>query len=259
MALFNSKLAAAAAMLAAASTGMVPAAAADIQVPRTSSAAPVDAGWTSGDEVYDHRRYRRHHHNRGVGAGDLIVGAIILGTIAAASGSRQRERDERYRDRDYRSGDYRNRDSRNTDYRYRTNDRDRRSDSGGLDRAAQMCVREIERDGRVENVDSVNRTGEGWTVTGTLYDGENFRCTIDNDGRISDIDVGGRDFESSAAPSRGSQWEDDRYARAWSQAGSQPADRSAEMASQPAYPGGPVDDNGDDNNGGDDGRYVMAD
>ncbi len=220
----------AAALLAATSLGTVPASAADIQAPRANTAVPADMGWTSADEVYQDRRHRRYRHHRrhrgGVSVGDVLVGALIIGAIASAVDSS----DDR---------DARNRDRRDRDTRY-----DRRSDSArGLDRAAQMCVREIERDARVDRVDSVNRTAEGWNVSGSLYNGDGFSCNIDSNGRIESVNVGAGRVETSAAPVDDNQWDDDVYARARVQSDDAPvrAERgNISDGPQPDYPGGPI-------------------
>lgn len=228
----KSRLAATAALLAATSLGVMPATAAELETPRVSAAVPADLGWASADEVYQDRRYRRHHrrHRGGVSVGDVLVGALIIGAIASAVDS-SNDRDDRYRGR---NGDARN-DRRNDDAR-------------GLDRAAQMCVREIERDARVVSVDSVNRTSEGWNVTGSLYNGDGFSCDIGNDGRIENVNVGAGRIETSAVPAQDNQWDDDVYARARMQSDDAPmyeapvrnANAEVPEGPQPAYPGGPM-------------------
>ncbi len=224
----KSRFAAAGALLVAVSLGAMPASAAEIEVPRVSVAAPANLGWTSADEVYQDRRYRRHHrrYRSGVSVGDVLIGALIIGGIAAAVDSAN-NRDDRYRDRDYR------------------NTRDTRADNArGLDRAAQMCVREIERDARVDSVDNVNRTSKGWNVSGRLYNGDGFSCDIGNDGRIENLNIGTGRFETSAASAQDNQWSDDVYARARMQGN--PAPLREARAGMPAYPGGPIgDEDGD--------------
>lgn len=212
-------------------------------------------------------RYRgyRHHRHRGIDAGDVLAGVLIIGGIAAianAAEKNKRERDYRYRHRDYRDRDYRDRD-------YFPRRGDNRYDGGrGIDNAVRMCVNEIERDVRVDNVDGVDRTGDGWRVSGSLYNGEGFTCRIGPDGRISDIDYGarasGEDFSDAFAdnasaeerPADG-QWTDDRYAaaRANTDTSKTPA-RTVEAEQLPAYPGGPVP--GEASDTGEDDRYSTA-
>ena len=120
------------------------------------------------------------------------------------------------------------------------------SDSRGIDRAVDMCAREVERNGQVETVDSVNRTGQGWAVTGQLRTGAPFTCSIGPDGRIEGVDFGAR-----GAQVEDRQWDDDRYAAA----------RAAQDGTgTPAYPGGPLpgDEPVPSDDDGDDGRYQTA-
>ncbi|WP_394727449.1 hypothetical protein [Altererythrobacter sp. GH1-8] len=221
---------------------------------------------------YRYRGYHRHRH-RGIDAGDVFAGVLILGGIAAiASAAESNKRDREYRERDVR---YRERDYRDRDYDYRPQRGDSRYDGGrGIDNAVRMCVNEIERDVRVDSVDGVDRTGEGWRVSGALYNGEGFTCRIGPDGRISDIDYGARasseDFSDAFADSDISderaavgQWSADRYAQARRTTDTgKPAARTIEADQIPAYPGGPLpgEELGADDNAastGDD-RYRTA-
>lgn len=213
-----SRISAMAAGLAAISMAAAPATAAELPVPAAAGASHAEAGWHEAGDTYDaHRRYRYRRH-RGIDAGDVIAGALIIGGIAAiasAADRSERDRDYRYRDyryRDYRYRDYRDRDWRDDSYDYRRRGSSRYADPRGIDRAVDMCLREIERDVRVETVDSVDRTAEGWRVTGSLYNGEGFTCSIGRDGRIEDVDYGAR----LSAEDR--QWDADRYAQARSEA-----------------------------------------
>lgn len=228
-------------MAAALSMAATPAVAAEL--PTKSIAVQPDVmtlGVFDADSVNadNHRwyRYRRHNH---VDAGDVLAGVLIIGGIAAiasaASNSNNQRRDD-YRYRDYRRDDYRDRP-----YDYRERRGDSRYDGGrGIDNAVSMCVSRIERDVRVDQVDSVDRNGDGWRVTGTLYDGERFTCRIGEDGRIEDVDYGGR-FSASAA--QGNQLTDDRYQSAWNNVARDEQGRALDTsdAQRPAYPGGPID------------------
>ncbi len=263
-----SKLTTGAALAAALSMVAAPAAAVDLPyLGAAASAAKVETG-AAADQ--NHHRYRhRRHRDRGVDAGDVIAGVLVLGTIAAIAGAgRNRDRDRDYRERDYRDRDYRESDNRR-DY-----------DSRGLDNAAEMCVEQIERGrDRVEDVSSARRTSDGWRVTGTLTDGAGWNCWIDNDGRIRSVDLGTQDYSydadagypsSAAAAPAGNQWDDNAYARA--RAGTRTA-ADSEYAyraepeytpnaadPQPAYPGGPIageEEYGNTPEGGD-GRYTTA-
>ncbi|RGP40968.1 hypothetical protein BPTFM16_01263 [Altererythrobacter insulae] len=265
------KLAAVSGALAAASFA-APAAAAELpaQTPVISDTIPQYDIFDADEMTAEHhRRYRyrgygygyRHRRHR-VRAGDVIAGALIIGGIAAianaATKNERRNRDERYRDDRYRDND---RDRRDT----------RRSSGGrGIDGAVDRCLSEIERDVRVDEVQSVDRNGEGWRVTGTLFNGDRFTCTIGSDGRIDNVDYGGgfaaqdRTTDDRSQQVRDNQHSDDRYRAAWNQVdGDAPVeiDADAKRRSQQtaAYPGGPVDgdleaaatDKRDD-------RYTMA-
>lgn len=214
----------------------------------TNRAAVATPGVFDADAVnaQNHRRWYRRDR---VDAGDVIGGLLVIGTIAAvasaASKAGQRNRDYRYPDRDYRYPDQRG------DYRYDYRNRPtggRWDDSRGLDRAVDMCAREVERNARIETIDSANRSGDGWDVSGSLRTGEGFRCTIGNDGRIRDVDYGrgfrGSDAVGAEMPAGDRQWDDDRYAAA----------RAAQEGTQ-AYPDGPLPGDGE---AGDDGRYETA-
>lgn len=151
----------------------------------------------------------RDRHDRGIDAGDIIAGAVVLGGIAAiasAAGKRDRYDDYRYRDR------Y---DDRRYGYGRRGNPR----------RAIERCVRAAERDARrygyaradVTQIRDVDRTRYGWRVKGRIqvdgsrgygrynrydrydrydrrgyrgYDNGKFTCDISR-GRVVDIDYKG--------------------------------------------------------------------
>ena len=224
----------ASAALAVASLVATPAAAAEF--PAVVIAKPVEAmsAWTPADDASDyHRRYRYRRH-RGVDAGDVLAGVLIIGGIAAIANAAKNADSRRYRDRDY---PYR--DDRRTDYR-------QDYDARGIDRAVEMCADEIERNARIDSVDTVNRTAGGWQVTGSLYNGDGFSCSIGQDGRIDAIDYGrsGASWQADDAPQDYSaqapvddrQYDEDYYASARARVDGQVAPEE-----QPAYPGGPVE------------------
>ena len=200
-----------------------------------------------------------------IDAGDVLLGAVIIGGVAAilSSDNRRRERERDVviveRDRDFRDRDLRDapRDS--------GRDVSRGTGSAGLDNAVNQCLTRIERDVRVDTVNNVRRTGAGWQVTGSLFNGTGFECRIGNDGRIEAIDYDGtfgagdwRDGGSAQAPQVApGQWDEQRYASARAALGGtvrpdmavQEADmrapaaappRSAAATATPAYPGGPI-------------------
>lgn len=206
-----------------------------------------------------------------VDAGDVLLGAVIIGGVAAILSSENRRRD---RERDVviveRDRDFRDRDR---DWDDRRAVRERGSDvtrgaargtgSAGLDNAVDMCLARIERDVRVDTVDNVERTGAGWRVSGTLFNGSPFDCRIGNGGQIDGIDyggagLGGAGFSSAPGARADGQWDESRYASARAALGGTvrpdmavseaplavaeaPAQaRSSVSDRMPAYPGGPI-------------------
>ncbi|MCT2559116.1 hypothetical protein N0B51_08990 [Tsuneonella sp. YG55] len=239
------RFASAAAFAACVSMAAAPLAGAEMPVP----AAPLAVTATGAFEpdnvnAQNHRRWYRRDR---VDAGDVIGAVVVLGAIAAvasaASNASRRDRDYRYPQRyPYPDRDYR------YDYRSRA-DEGRFGDSRGLDRAVDMCAREVERNARIESIDGANRTGAGWDVTGRLRTGDAFRCSIGNDGRIEGLEYGGpadlgRDPIGSAEPAAG-QWDEGRYAAA-----------RAKRDGAPDYPGGPLP--AEDQPGANDDRYQTA-
>ena len=189
------------AVAAAFSLLATPAAAVDL--PRPAAAQAYDGDALNAER---HRRWRRDRND--IDAGDVVAGVVILGAIAAIAGAAKNRRDRGpYGDR------YPQRDG---DYGYRTPGGYERSDSRGIDRAVDMCVGEVERSSeRVGSVDSATRSGEGWHISGELEDGTAYSCTIGNDGRISDVNLGSYGYGTApaeAAPD--GEYGDDYYSRA---------------------------------------------
>lgn len=224
MARLLSRFASATALISAFSMAVTPASAAPLPVDqRGSSPSPVASqGWDvrheTANNYRDYRRWGGRHRGGGIDTGDVIAGVLILGGIAAiasaASNSSKRQREaERYpdyRDRDYRDEDYPSPD-RPYDYRGDRDDSSGYPAGRGMDRAADMCVREVERREQVEDVDNVARTADGWRVEGSLRNGREFSCEIGNDGRIGDVRL---DRSIAGASSDDRQWQDGDYARA---------------------------------------------
>ena len=172
---------------------------------------------------------RRHDH---VDAGDVLIGAAIIGGLAAIISAENRRERERERDVVIVERDWRE-DARRYDDRRAA---PRGSGASGLDNAVDLCLARIARDARVDSVDTVTRTGAGWRVGGALFNGAPFTCRIGNDGRIEGVDYG--DGAASSVPRGDGQWSDDRYSAArLAMAG--PAQPEAPVA-LPAYPGGPI-------------------
>lgn len=245
------KLAAVSGALAIATLTAAPAAAAEIPAaaPTVHSEMPQFGGFNIEDmtaERYRRYRYRGYRHRRHrVDAGDVLAGVLIIGGIAAiasaASNSERRNRTERYRDYREDRNDYR---------RDRDDRRESRRSSGsgrGIDGAVDQCLAEIERDVRVNEVESVDRNGEGWRVTGTIFNGDRFTCTIGSDGRIENVNYGDS-FAAQDRPGtrqsrqvRDNQHSDDRYRAAWNEVDSEQSEAERRSEQVPAYPGGPVD------------------
>lgn len=229
-----------AAMVAALSLAATPAFAAELPV-RAAHAGY--SAWNADSENVQRDRYRGRRHRGGVDAGDVIGGLLVIGAIAAVASAVSKPSQPRSYPAQYpqRPGDYRG--------------GSRYAGGQGIDGAADMCVREIERNVRVDSVDSVERSGSGWRVSGSLYNGDGFTCQIGPDGRIDDVSFGGRrtyqnsTYQNNNGGEQDRQWTDDRYAAARSNAGrsapgadysnNAPAP-SAPSANAPAYPGGPV-------------------
>ena len=214
-----------AASIACLGMAAVPAAAADLPLPRAAVQLPFESGSVlNNSRRYGGYGYRRHRDNTGdVIAGVLAVGGIAA-LIAAATSDHKRNEPRRYPDT----------------VRY-TPPRD---ESSGIGRAVDMCTAELERNGdRVANVENAGRDASGWHVDGVRQGGDRFTCRIGNDGRIQGLDFDNR-YQSSAA-SEDRQYADNVYSRLRQQqsGGSQDTFAASSQDSQngaaPAYPGGP--------------------
>ncbi|KEO91788.1 hypothetical protein EH31_03700 [Erythrobacter longus] len=138
------------------------------------------------------------HRDRGIDAGDVIAGAVIIGGIAALAGAFDGDRD-RYRDRRHRDTRFRGYD-RGFDNNFRGNFRGR----GGGERAIERCIRVAERQARrfggyrfadVTQIRDVDRTRYGWRIKGRMevqgnrgfrgqnFDRGRFTCFVDGRGR----------------------------------------------------------------------------
>lgn len=234
MALISNKLSASALALAATSMLALPTAAAELPHIPSSTPAHVGSYDGSGEDANGWRRHRRHRG--GVDAGDVIAGVAVLGAIAVLASSASNNRD-------------RDRDRRREDVRYREPaPRQTSWGSGGIDRAVDMCVDQVERGrDRVESVDNAGRDSSGWNVSGLLTNGDYFTCRIDNEGRIRGIDIGDNYSAYGSAVESGPQWSDEDYAAARASVRSQGSAVSTGGAidadlddPRPAYPGGPL-------------------
>ena len=211
-------------MIAALSMAITPAYAAELPEMAPHSSAPVSHNWEQGDETAErHRRYRYRRH-RGIDAGDVLTGVLIIGGIAAIASAASDRSDRRRAERT----------------RYRESN-PRASVDRSIDRAINGCLSRIERDVRVEAVNTVNRTADGWDVAGTLYNGEGFSCRMDDRGRVDGISYGARTAQADYGQMQDRQYSSDRYAAAWARHDARTAQIDFEpIGPQPAYPGGPL-------------------
>jgi hypothetical protein len=172
-----------------------PAAALSVVAAFAMSASPVMArDWHGGGG-----RWHRNHDR--IDTGDVLAGVLIIGGIAAiasaASSASKTKRDADYRYPDRREDarpDYRSDGSR---YGSQRDDGDAPGAGSGsgaaLNGAVDACVDEVERgDRRVDTVDNVSRTMDGYRVEGRVGNGRNFTCTVDGGGRIRSVSVDGQ-------------------------------------------------------------------
>lgn len=139
-----------------------------------------------------------HRHRDRIGTGDVLAGILILGGIAAVASAASNANKNKRRDSDYRYPDndnaqQRERSSGGYADDERSDRQDWRESSTGIDGAINRCMDEVSRGStKVEEVDSVNREGDGWRVQGRTSGGGNFTCVIDSDGRIRNVSIDGR-------------------------------------------------------------------
>ncbi len=125
------------------------------------------------------------HRDRGIDAGDVIAGAVIIGGIAALAGAfdNNDRRDRNYRDRNYRDRNYRG-------------DNNYRSNRGNGQRAVERCIRAAERQARrfggyryadVTQIRDIDRTRYGFRVQGRLQvqGSNNYRGRVSDRGRFT--------------------------------------------------------------------------
>ncbi|MHA7818701.1 MAG: hypothetical protein ACX930_03525 [Erythrobacter sp.] len=143
------------------------------------------------------------HRDRGIDAGDVIAGAVIIGGIAALAGAFDNDDDRRYRDRRYRDRHYGDRRYRDRHYGY-----DRRHYGR---RQVERCINAAERRAKrwggyryadVTQIRDVERTRYGLRVKGRIqvegsrhyrgrdFDRGRFTCYI-NRGNRAQIDFRG--------------------------------------------------------------------
>ena len=129
-----------------------------------------------------------HHHRDRVDVGDVLAGVLIIGGIAAiVSAASSKKRDRRGDDRPDYPGDRPGGYSNDNDQQWQQN--------AGVDSAVSRCTSELSRrsNGSI-NVESINRDGDGWRVQGRSGDGTDFSCSVDGNGQIRNVQVGGRAY-----------------------------------------------------------------
>ena len=86
-----------AAMAAALSMAVTPAAAAELPVRAAPAAAPGYSVWNADSENVQRDRYRGHyrHHRDGIDAGDVIGGLLVIGAIAAVASAVSKPKEPR--------------------------------------------------------------------------------------------------------------------------------------------------------------------
>ena len=149
------------------------------------------------------RDHHWHHDDDDIDSGDVIAGVAVLGAIAAIfASSSHRNQQQRYPE----PVPYPD----NAGYQAPL-PRDR-YEAGTISGAVDACVNEVERRGdRIGSVDSANRDGEGWYVSGNLEGGSMYWCRLDSAGRVSEVGGSGIGY---ADPADDQQYDDDYYARA---------------------------------------------
>jgi hypothetical protein len=175
-----------------------------VELPRPAAVEVYDGDAANAER---HRRYRDWDDDD-IDAGDVVAGVVLLGAIAAIAGAVKNNRDRQRYEQPYPQPDV------NAGYQ--------RPDGRGIDRAVDMCVGEVERSQeRVGSVDSATRSGEGWHVSGELENGSAYSCTIDNEGRISDVNLGSYGYGTAPAEAvPEGEYDDDYYSRARENQGS---------------------------------------
>jgi hypothetical protein len=168
-------------------TGRIKRSAAALALAASFSMAATPAlarGW--GDGWGGHYRHRDR-----VDGGDILAGILIIGGIAAIASAASKANKQRQDQRDYREPLPRDREEAP---RYGgDDDRPDWREGSGIDAAVNRCIDQVNRgQTRVGEIDSVNRDGDTWRVTGTTTGNGNFSCTIDRDGRIRNVNVDGQ-------------------------------------------------------------------
>ncbi|MEO7246948.1 MAG: hypothetical protein ABIW31_00715 [Novosphingobium sp.] len=136
----------------------------------------------------------RGDYDRGIDAGDVIGGLLVIGAIAAIATAASKSNRHRQ------DGTYRYPDPSYPRYNgsWQGSDQGDYGRSNSIDAAVDTCVSEVERGAaKVNSVDGVNRDGQGWRVAGRTRAGSPYACAVDGTGQLRSVTVDGK------APFRG--------------------------------------------------------
>lgn len=142
----------------------------------------------SATPAFAQDRYDRDRD--GIGVGEIIAGALIIGGIAAVAGSIGNDRD-RYRDRTY-GGPYYGNDRYNDRYAYNRAGNPRQAVQQCVNAAQQNARRYTRSGARVTDIRDVDRKRDGYRVKGTIVVNERNRGW----GRDYNYRSRGRDYDT---------------------------------------------------------------
>jgi|KBSSwiStaDraftv2_1062776.scaffolds.fasta_scaffold45833_3 hypothetical protein len=143
-----------------------------------TSSAPALArpGW--GGHHGGHYGGYRHYRGHGDGFGNFLLGALVVGGVVAIASAASKDRQQRAQ------GGTSYPDARAGQPVY-SDDEDRRDWTDAENAAANVCADAAERvtskegsDSRVDDIDRINRDGEGYRIDGRLQDGRTFNCGV---------------------------------------------------------------------------------
>jgi len=136
--------------------------------------------WGGG---YGGGRWHRRHHDDDFG--NVLLGAVIAGGLFAAVSAASKANKDRDNGVVYGSDSTREEDVR--DSRRDDGPRDRRNWSDAENDAANVCADGAEAlaakrgvDGKVDDIDFIDRDGEGYRVEGRMQGGRPFNCGVRN-------------------------------------------------------------------------------
>ncbi|MFN4135730.1 MAG: hypothetical protein ACK4G2_08765 [Novosphingobium sp.] len=159
-------------------------AAAMVLVPLAAEARP-DRGWGGG---WNGRGW--HRDRGGIDGGDVLLGLLLIGGIAAIAASADNANRDRRRERDGDDG-YRYRDEvpsrsdpRAGGWQPQARDDAARPALRDIDDAVDRCVAEASAKGEVADIYSAARSADGFRVSGALANGDGFSCDVSAQGGV---------------------------------------------------------------------------